>query len=149
MPISDLSGPPYGNYDQCLSIKSPYEANKPTITGHYCGLDSSIYAIKNQYLTEEMKAKLMTNANELPFNVTKFVSNIIGRFGTMMFNSDMKSIDTKSIDLFNSLIDPEMKIINGFCLPSTCKTEDISHALNQCENGDLLSVMTKIPKDRG
>ena len=42
MTILEMSGPPYGNYDQCLSIESPAEVNQLVIRGKYCYLGTGI-----------------------------------------------------------------------------------------------------------
>ena len=36
--VLELSGIPFGDYDQCLSIESPEEVGKPKIIGQYCGI---------------------------------------------------------------------------------------------------------------
>ena len=55
MSISDISGPPIGNYDSCLSIESPLEKDKPTIKGKYCGMDGSwIRNIKEEEINEDL-----------------------------------------------------------------------------------------------
>ncbi|XP_054166941.1 uncharacterized protein LOC128964377, partial [Oppia nitens] len=128
--ILGLNGVLYGNYDQCLSIESPDETDKPKIYGQYCGIKHQSIDKKQIPLNvyEDM-------ANFYKHNVSKSLSfvllqNIIGKF--------FQSHRVKTADQWRQVIEFAdnshfviSNVINGFCLPSTCRPKDLSRVLTK------------------
>ncbi|XP_054166939.1 nose resistant to fluoxetine protein 6-like [Oppia nitens] len=127
--ILELSGTSYGNYDQCLSIESPDESEKPKIYGQYCGIKHQLLDRHQIPMSayEDLSNYLKKETNSSSFAI---YSNLLGKF----FMS--KSIKTAKqwqqlFEFSQNTIHEDLTIINGLCLPSTCKPKDVSRVLTK------------------
>ncbi|CAG2102496.1 unnamed protein product, partial [Medioppia subpectinata] len=126
----DMTGPPFGNYDQCMGIEGPEEDDKPIIRGQYCGIDLRDNVMLKSFPREYFE-KLSENLPKTDtFNYknafNQFFENYRRVFYRMTTDDMMDAMEFIDNQLFNN-----MKLINGFCLPTTCQPRDVSNALNQ------------------
>ena len=132
--IVEVSGPPYGNFDECLGIESPPENDQSVIRGKYCYSDASF--IRN-FKRDQFDARKMPDRNailaSLPINGANFYKNFMGKWFEMVERRNETRHLHASIDFVEYLFPRDIKLTGGFCVPTTCKTQDISRTINQCE----------------
>ncbi|XP_054166937.1 uncharacterized protein LOC128964372 [Oppia nitens] len=137
MSVVDMSGPPYGNYDECLSIESAAETDKPTIKGQYCALDMDWILDIDPADVDPVGLLKAVNSSE---KTKKIFFNLLGYYGNIV----LKRQNRHEIDLTFEYLEyfaRGVKFINGFCLPTTCKPNDLAFAINQCKASIILSSM--------
>ena len=140
MSFVELSGPPHGNYDQCLSIESPDEEDKPKIKGKYCSGDLSwIRSFKKEEMDAEVLNKLRDEAFENgPINVRNFFNQLFGSYAPVLFGRNETKDLHYTMDYMEFVVPRDIKAAGGYCLPTTCTTEDLSRALNNCKSTKYL-----------
>jgi hypothetical protein len=134
MVVVDMSGPIYGNYDECLSIESPPENEEPVIRGKYCYLDAGY--VKNfdeEQLDDQRMPDIIESLAKLP-NGLNLLKQFTGKFYETTDRRNKTKHLHKIIDTIDYVFPREIKLTTGYCLPTTCKAEDISRAINQCES---------------
>ena len=126
----ELSGPPMGDYDQCLSIESPTEGVNPKIKGQYCGVEIDPYLI---FDTKQYPREVFANIN---FNKDGFATKLTrGLFSNSIRTQDRRTYEDwlSVIAFMDTFFDKSTKIVHGLCLPSTCSPRDVSKAINECK----------------
>ncbi|CAG2113800.1 unnamed protein product [Medioppia subpectinata] len=118
MTVTELGGPSIGNYDQCLSIVSTEEVDQPVIKGQYCAMDTNFLL--------DVKKEDIEGGDDLE---TIFNKSIVA-----------KNLITGLIGAFVPIVISHMKVISGFCLPTTCRPEDLSDAINE-----IMYPITRLP----
>ena len=125
MSIVELSGPPYGNYDQCLSIESPEKVGEQKIMGKYCNGDNSwIRDIKREEINVQVINKLREDAfDSMPINGRNFFLEMMGYYGTITLRRNKTEDLHYSMEYIEYVLPRDIKMGGGYCLPTTCKTE--------------------------
>jgi len=132
-----LSGLPVGQYDECLSIRSPEEKDKPIIRGQYCALGmSDLLPPKDSYTPGEPIDDYLFALINSRLNSSKGLQ--INPMAKKHFTSDKKlNIKPQIIEEFLEIIDYikafNIRLPTGFCLPTTCDPKDVEFAVNKCK----------------
>ena len=130
-----MIGSNFGEYDECISIESTIEPEKPTIRGQYCFVKPSLPLPKsNSYRSgepidnylEEMIKKLINSSEKLKSRIPK-------EYDINNYTLTEESIEkVLSIgDIIANMSFPGYPI--GICIPTTCKPQDIENAINKCK----------------
>ena len=148
MTVVELGGPPYGNFDQCLSIESPDEENKPKIKGKYCAADMSwIMDIKEEELDADLFNKMKEDAfNNGPINIKNLYFQLLGAFAQPSMGRNETHDFKYTLEYLEYIMPRELKLINGFCLPTTCSNEDLSRVINNCKSKTKLLFISGMTK---
>ncbi|CAG2176478.1 unnamed protein product [Oppiella nova] len=129
MTVFELGGPSLGNYDQCLSIESPPEEDDPGDIKDYNSMENIV------------------NSSEASKNL---MYGMFGSYVPIVISRGNKHNSDISLEFLPYGLKKDTKIINGYCLPTTCKPEDLSDALNEipcCINFRQL-YYTQLPEFR-
>ena len=127
--VLELSGIPFGDYDQCLSIESPEEVGKPKIIGQYCGIPLEPFLSTDEKGFSPEMVEMFQKDN-------LFVTMLKQMFSNMFRTLKKKNFDDwmTSVNFVDSSIVKSMKFFNGLCLPSTCSPKEVANAVNQSRN---------------
>ena len=137
-----LESIPIGKYDECLSIESPEEKDKPTIRGQYCTigmpdilpdsksytlgepLDLSIFDLINEQMNETIKDHKSWPTSRKYFDET----------GKVHVKPEFVESYLNSYEFYKNLRQKYgFKTPMGFCLPSACDPKDVEYAINKCK----------------
>ncbi|XP_054166940.1 uncharacterized protein LOC128964376 [Oppia nitens] len=125
----ELSGSSYGNYDQCLSIESPDESDKPKIYGQYCGIKQQIFDRKQIPMSayEDMSNYFKKEINGSSLAIYR---NLLGK---LFMSHSLKTAEQwqQFFEFSQNTIHEDLTLINGLCLPSTCDPKDVSRVLTK------------------
>ncbi|CAG2112715.1 unnamed protein product, partial [Medioppia subpectinata] len=141
MTITELSGPSHGNYDQCLSIVSPEVEDQPVIKGQYCSMDTNFLV----GLTKEDTGEGDNDGVNRVMNKSTFAKNvmtgILGAYIPITVARSQHSVNLDQLlEYLHYFIKKDMKFVSGFCLPTTCRPEDLSDAINE-----IMYPITRLP----
>ncbi len=141
--IVELSALHFGEYDECVNIKSPEETDKPFISGQYCVLTPVLpLPPKSSY----KRGQPLDDSVEVIFRdfmhfLKKLETNRLGeQQKESMFRSSNGSFQLlpETIESFLEL-NEKYEEINfrmvsiGLCLPTNCKPKDVEYAINKCK----------------
>ncbi|CAG2101243.1 unnamed protein product [Medioppia subpectinata] len=140
MTVTELGGPSIGNYDQCLSIVSPEEVDQPVIKGQYCSMDTNfILDIKMEDVERSDNLGAVMNKSVFANN---FFPGLMGVYVPIIVSRDHNPNDlTEGMEYSKYFFKKDIKLVNGFCLPTTCKPEDLSDAINESKYLRLLPML--------
>ncbi|CAG2102495.1 unnamed protein product [Medioppia subpectinata] len=135
----DMTGFPFGNYDQCMGIEGPDEDDKPKIRGQYCGID-----VRDNLIVMSLPREYVDNLKQnLPktdtFNYKNFFNQFFANYRRVFYRMTADDM-ISGLEFIDNQLFQNMKILNGFCLPTTCRPRDVSLALNQ-----IMYPITRIP----
>ncbi|CAG2178416.1 unnamed protein product [Oppiella nova] len=122
----------FGNYDECVNIESPDEEDKPKIYGQYCGMnirdnmDISPHSVPREYL-ENIGQKLPQNT---AFNYKNYFNQFFGNYRKVIYRMTPNDL-AEGIELIDNQLYDNIRLMNGLCLPTTCKASDVSAALTE------------------
>ncbi|CAG2173367.1 unnamed protein product [Oppiella nova] len=128
----DMSGPTFGNYDQCLSIESPDEEDKPKFYGQYCGMDAkdnmdlNPHTMPREYL-ENIGQKLPQNT---AFNYKNFFNQFFENYRKVLYRMTPDDLLDGMEFAENQMFD-NIRLMNGLCLPTTCNPVEVGKALTE------------------
>ena len=77
-----------------------------------------------------------------PFNITNFMDQMIPK--PLRMKGDPMENVPKLLEYIEMIVSRDFKLGGGLCLPTTCETEDISRALNQCESLSLIPSLSPL-----
>ena len=129
-----MSVPLFGNYDECLNIESSDEQDYPKIYGQYCGMnirdnmDISHHSVPREYL-DNIGQKLPQNT---AFNYKNFFNQLFGNYRKVIYRMTPNDL-SEGIEFIDNQLFDNIRLINGLCLPTTCKASDVSAALTECK----------------
>ena len=130
----EMSGPTFGNYDECVNIESPDEEDKPKIYGQYCGMDIrdnmdiSPHSVPREYL-ENIGQKLPQNT---AFNYKNFFNQFYENYRKVLYRMTPDDL-LDGMAFTETLIFDNIRLMNGLCLPTTCNPVEVGKALTECK----------------